>query len=68
LIEWCPSWSLTIDSPFWSRREATYGGGRGSGDGDYEAIPRKKIRLPKRQERGVYEEPNYPYKFVPEKY
>jgi polyphosphate kinase 2 len=35
---------------------------------DYEAPPRKKVRLPKRQERGSYREPNYPYKFIPEKY
>ena len=35
---------------------------------DYEPLPRKKIELPKRQERGVYREPDYPYKFIPEKY
>jgi polyphosphate kinase 2 len=35
---------------------------------DYEAPPRAKIELPKRQERGNYREPDYPYKFIPEKY
>ena len=36
---------------------------------DYEAPPRaKKIELPKRQERGNYREPDYPYKFIPEKF
>ena len=35
---------------------------------DYETPPRKKVRLPKRQERGSYREPNYPYKFIPEKF
>jgi len=35
---------------------------------DYEPLPRKKIELPKRQERGAYREPDYPYKFIPEKY
>ena len=34
----------------------------------YEAPPRPKIELPKRQERGDYREPDYPYKFVPEKF
>ena len=35
---------------------------------DYERVPRKKIELPKRQERGGYREPEYPYKFIPEKF
>ena len=35
---------------------------------DYEAPPRKKVQLPKRQERGSYQEPNYPYKLIPEKF
>jgi polyphosphate kinase 2 len=35
---------------------------------DYQAPPRKKVQLPKRQERGSYQEPNYPYKFIPEKF
>jgi polyphosphate kinase 2 len=34
----------------------------------YEAPPKKKIELPKRQERGSYQEPDYPYKLVPEKF
>ncbi len=29
---------------------------------------RTKVKLPKRQEPGRYREPDYPYKFVPEKY
>ena len=32
----------------------------------YEDIPRKKIKLPERQKRDGYEEPNYPYKWVEE--
>ncbi|HTY76202.1 MAG TPA: polyphosphate kinase 2 [Candidatus Bathyarchaeia archaeon] len=35
---------------------------------DYERISHKKIQLPKRQERGGYREPDYPYKFIPSKY
>src|SRR5215510_5922099 len=35
---------------------------------DYEPPPQSKIELPKRQERGHYREPDYPYKFIPEKY
>jgi polyphosphate kinase len=35
---------------------------------DYEPVPRKKIQLPKRQERASYREPDYPFKLVPEKY
>ena len=32
----------------------------------YEAPPRDKVKLPKRQGPHGYREPNYPYKFVPE--
>ena len=35
---------------------------------DYDEVPRTKVKLPKRQERGSYREPDYPYKLVPEKY
>lgn len=35
---------------------------------DYEPVPRKKIQLPKRQERGSYRELDYPFKFIPEKF
>jgi polyphosphate kinase 2 len=35
---------------------------------DYEEVPRAKVKLPKRQERGSYREPDYPYKLIPEKY
>ena len=35
---------------------------------EYEAPPPRKIQLPDRQERGTYREPDYPYKFVPEKF
>ena len=34
---------------------------------DYQAPSRKKVQLPKRQERGSYQEPDYPYKLIPEK-
>ncbi len=34
----------------------------------YDELPRKKIKLPKRQKAGDYQEPAYPYKYVPEKY
>jgi len=30
----------------------------------YEEVPREKIVLPKRQKRGDYREPDYPYRFV----
>jgi len=32
----------------------------------YEEMPRKKVKLPKRQKAVDYQEPNYPYKYVPE--
>jgi polyphosphate kinase len=32
----------------------------------YEEIPRKKVVLPKRQERGNYREPDYPYRIIQE--
>jgi len=34
----------------------------------YEEVPREKIKFPKRQEKGDYEEPDYPYHYVPDKY
>jgi polyphosphate kinase len=34
----------------------------------YEEIPREKVPLPPRQKAKGYEEPNYPFRFVPEKY
>ena len=35
---------------------------------DYKAPPRSKVKLPERQKRGSYREPDYPYKYIPEKY
>jgi polyphosphate kinase 2 len=32
----------------------------------YEALPREKVELPKRQHRGDYKDPNYPFRLVPE--
>ena len=32
----------------------------------YEELPRDKVKLPKRQDPGGYEEPAYPFKFIPE--
>jgi len=34
----------------------------------YEEVPREPIKFPKRQERGDYEEPDYPYRVVPQFY
>jgi len=34
----------------------------------YKKVPREKVVLPKRQKQGNYREPDYPFKFVPEKY
>jgi len=34
----------------------------------YKHVPREKIKLPKRQKPGKYEEPNYPFKYVEEKF
>jgi polyphosphate kinase 2 len=34
----------------------------------YKDVPRDEIKLPKRQKRGDYREPNYEFKMVPEKY
>jgi polyphosphate kinase len=34
----------------------------------YEEVPREPIKFPKRQAKGNYKEPDYPYRFVPEKY
>jgi polyphosphate kinase 2 len=32
----------------------------------YKDVKREKVKLPDRQKRGGYKEPNYPYKYVPE--
>jgi polyphosphate kinase 2 len=34
----------------------------------YKEAPREKIKLPKRQKPGDYEEPDYPFKFIEEKF
>jgi len=34
----------------------------------YKKVKRDKVRLPKRQKRHGYREPDYPYKYVPEKF
>jgi polyphosphate kinase len=34
----------------------------------YKEAPREKVELPKRQKAGGYREPDYPFKYVPEKY
>jgi len=34
----------------------------------YEKEPREKVKLPKRQKRGSYEDPNYPFKYIKEKF
>jgi hypothetical protein len=34
----------------------------------YKTAPREKVKLPKRGKAKGYREPDYPYKYVPEKY
>ena len=34
----------------------------------YKKAPREKVKLPERQKAGKYREPDYPYKFVPERF
>jgi polyphosphate kinase len=34
----------------------------------YKELPGEKVKLPKRQDAGHYHEPDYPYKYVPEKF
>jgi polyphosphate kinase len=34
----------------------------------YKSAPREKVKLPKRQKPGHYQEPDYPYKYVREKF
>jgi polyphosphate kinase 2 len=34
----------------------------------YKELPREKLKLPKRQKAGDYVEPNYPYKFIKQRY
>jgi polyphosphate kinase 2 (PPK2 family) len=34
----------------------------------YKDVTQKKVKLPKRQKRGGYREPDYPFKYIPEKY
>ena len=34
----------------------------------YKKAPREKVKLPKRQKRGGYREPDYPFKFIKERY
>jgi len=35
---------------------------------DYKDLPRQKIKLPKRGKPGNYKDPNYPYKYIEQKY
>jgi polyphosphate kinase 2 (PPK2 family) len=34
----------------------------------YEELPREKVKLPKRQKRGDYVDPDYPFKYIKEHY
>lgn len=34
----------------------------------YDEVPREKVKLPKRQKANGYKEPDFPYKYVPEKF
>ena len=34
----------------------------------YQEVPREKVKLPKRQKANGYKEPDFPYKYVPEKF
>jgi polyphosphate kinase 2 len=34
----------------------------------YEEVPREPVKLPKRQSSGGYKEPDYPFRYVPDKY
>jgi polyphosphate kinase len=34
----------------------------------YEEVPRKPIKFPKHQSKGKYKEPDYPFRYIPEKY
>ena len=34
----------------------------------YKEVPREPLKFPKRQSKGDYKEPNYPYHYVPEKF
>ena len=34
----------------------------------YQEVPQEKVKLPKRQKAGDYQEPDYPFKFIPETY
>jgi polyphosphate kinase 2 (PPK2 family) len=34
----------------------------------YEEVPRKPVKFPKRQAKGDYKEPDYPYRYVPQLY
>jgi hypothetical protein len=34
----------------------------------YEEVPHEKVKLPKRQKPGDYVEPDYPFRWIPEKH
>ncbi len=34
----------------------------------YKKLPQEKVKLPKRQKRGDYREPDYPYKYIKERF
>ena len=34
----------------------------------YEEVPREPIKFPKRQKKGDYKEPDYPYRYIPNRY
>ena len=34
----------------------------------YEEVPREKVKLPERQPKRGYKEPDYPFRYIPERY
>jgi hypothetical protein len=34
----------------------------------YEEVPREPVKFPRRQAKGDYQEPDYPYRMIPEVY
>ena len=58
----------TWRGPTTSAADASTSSGTSSTTIPYEELSRKKVKFPKRQKRGDYVEPDYPYRYVKERY
>jgi polyphosphate kinase len=60
---WAPWYLVHSDDKRWARLNALT---HILSKMPYEASPRSNAKLPKRQERGDYKQPDYPFRVIPE--